>query len=77
VLQNKVCENQLTSECLETAVNYFLCELPLFAASSRIVGKKSSMFCYHQSIDFHKKLYERKMPYLPHNQQGYGVINFQ
>lgn len=77
VLLNKVCEDDLTSSCLETAVNYFLCELPLFAATSRIVGKKSSIFCYHQSIDFHKKLYDRKMSYVPHDKQGYGVINFQ
>ena len=76
VLLNKVSENDFTQECLETAVNYFLCELPLFAATSKIAGKKSSIFCYHQSIDFHQKFYERKLSYLPHQQQGYGVIKY-
>lgn len=74
VLQNRIEEHKLTEKTLMIAVKYFLSEIPLFAATNKIVGCENSLFCYHQSIDFHKKLYEQKFHYKPQAGQGYGVI---
>lgn len=74
VLQNKMEEGQITEECLLKAVKYFLSEIPIFAATNKIVGTETSLFCYHQSIDFHEKLYLNQLAYRPLPGQGYGRI---
>lgn len=76
VLENHLPPEEMTEDRLKIAVKYFLYELPLFAATPKIVGTSSSVFCYHQSIDFHKNLYSRQFPYRPSAGQGYGVIQY-
>lgn len=74
VLENKILNGDIQEEKLKSAVKYFLFELPLFAATNKIVNKESSAFCYHQSIIFHDSLYNNKLAYLPDDQQGYCMI---
>ena len=75
VLQSRGDETLITEQSLLIAVKYFLSEIPLFSSTNKIVGKETSLFCYHQSIKFHEKLYEKALRYKPHSGQGYGVIN--
>ena len=75
VLERRVSnENILTYEMLKSAVRYLLAEIPLFLDSAAIVGKESSVFCYHQRVRFLENLYHRKMPIRPSPQQGFVVI---
>lgn len=76
VLQNKMEEDRIDEACLLSAVKYFLSEIPLFSATNKIAGYENSLFCYHQSIDFHQKLYSSELDYRPEPGQGYGRINF-
>jgi cyclo(L-tyrosyl-L-tyrosyl) synthase len=75
VLQSRGDEAIINEHSLLIAVKYFLSEIPLFSSTNKIVGKETSLFCYHQSINFHKKLYEQALSYKPQPGQGYGVIN--
>lgn len=74
VLQNKMEEGKITDECLLKAVKYFLSEIPLFAATNKIIGSETSLFCYHQSIQFHEEFYSNNLAYRPYPGQGYGRI---
>lgn len=74
VLQNKLSEKEVTEKALLKAVKYFLSEIPLFSATNKIVGIESSIFCYHQSISFHEKLYMNDLSLKPARGQGYGII---
>jgi cyclo(L-tyrosyl-L-tyrosyl) synthase len=75
VLQNKMDEKDITDKILLKAVKYFLSEIPLFAATNEIVGTRTSLFCYHQSIAFHEALYQGKLTLRSATGQGYGKIN--
>lgn len=74
VLQNKMEGHLINDACLLKAVKYFLSEIPLFAATNKILGIETSLFCYHQSIQFHEKLYSYQLAYRPTLGQGYGKI---
>jgi cyclo(L-tyrosyl-L-tyrosyl) synthase len=74
VLQNKMPEDEITETNLLSAVRYFLAEIPLFAATNKIVQTEQSLFCYHQAIDFHHELYQNQLIYKKADGQGYGVI---
>jgi cyclo(L-tyrosyl-L-tyrosyl) synthase len=74
VLQNKMQEGKVTDKCLLKAVKYFLSEVPIFAATNKIIGSETSIFCYHQSIQFHEELYSNRLVYRPCPGQGYGKI---
>ncbi|MFP5385611.1 MAG: tRNA-dependent cyclodipeptide synthase [Bacteriovoracia bacterium] len=74
VLQNKMEEKFITEQVLLKAVKYFLFEIPLFAATNKIVQSPTSIFCYHQHISFHEKLYQNLLSYTPSFGQGYGMI---
>lgn len=75
VLQGHLKGEDISQDRLEIAVKYFLYELPLFAATSKIVNCSSSLFCYHQSTRFHELLYAKEMAYRPASGQSYGVIS--
>lgn len=75
VLQNKLPENEITDKALLKAVKYFLSEIPIFSHTNRIIGSNSALFCYHQAINFHIKLYNGDFNYKAANGQGYGVIH--
>ncbi|MBY0517528.1 MAG: tRNA-dependent cyclodipeptide synthase [Bacteriovoracaceae bacterium] len=75
VLMNKIDENMINEVSLLKAVKYFLFEIPMFAATNKIVGTETSLFCYHQSISFHEKLYSNNLCYKPEIGQGYATIN--
>lgn len=76
VLDKKLPEGQVpTEEQLRSAVRYFLAELPLFAGSGRIVGQPSSMFVYHQRVDFLEKFFNRELSLWPNNGQGFLVVH--
>lgn len=64
---------QLSTEQLLFAVKYFLSEIPLFTHTADIVGAESSVFCYHQSIDFLVRLYQRELPFEISDRQGFVV----
>lgn len=74
VLQNKIESDKITDECLLKAVKYFLSEIPIFAATDKIVFRESSLFCYHDSIPFHEQLYLNQLMYKPSPGQGFGKI---
>jgi cyclo(L-tyrosyl-L-tyrosyl) synthase len=75
VLENKVAEDKITEASLLQAVKYFLAELPLFASCNEITQKKTSLFCYHQSIPFHDELYAQKMELKSSTGQGYARLS--
>lgn len=74
VLQNKLEDEKMDEECLLKAVKYFLSEIPIFAATNKIISTDTSLFCYHQSIQFHEKLYREQLSYRPFHGQGFGKI---
>ena len=75
VLTQKVDTSEiLTDAALELAVKYFLAEIPLFADTLGIVGKTSSVFCYHQRVNFLEKFYQRKLALVPQEHQGFVVV---
>jgi len=74
VLQSRLPEEEITQEKMLKAVKYFLSEIPLFSDTNRIVGSQTSIFCYHQAIDFHAKLYSCDLNLRPATGQGYGLI---
>lgn len=76
VLENKMDEKDIKEENLLKAVKYFLSEIPLFAATNKIIGSGTSLFCYHQSISFHERLYTNQLGISPSMGQGYGRIIF-
>lgn len=59
---------------LRLAVQYFLAELPLFAASGTITGNTGSMFVYHQRVPFLKRFFDREFSFRPHAGQGFLVV---
>ncbi len=75
VLERRVSdETVLTHEMLRSAARYLLTEVPLFLDSAAIVGKETSVFCYHQRVQFLENLFNRRLPIGPSSQQGFVVI---
>lgn len=75
VLERRVPEGQsLTHEMLKSAVRYLLAEIPLFLDAAGIVGKDTSVFCYHQRVQFLDDLFNRRLPIRPSLGQGFVVI---
>lgn len=76
VMENKVPDpSDLTEDVLLLAVKYFLSELPLFADTASILNQKSSVFCYHQKVDFLEKLFNFNLTCRPAQNQGFIVVN--
>lgn len=76
VLMQKISDSeQFTDRELEIAVKYFLSEIPLFKNTAGIVGKATSVFCYHQRVKFLEDFYERRLPYEPSANQGFVILN--
>lgn len=67
-------KNQLTEGALQTAVKYFLYEIPIFIDSANIVNQESSLFCYHQAPNFLKKMYECGFDLKPESNQGFAEL---
>ena len=63
-----------TQEQLRSAVWYFLAGLPLFIDTAGIVGAPRSIFGYHQSSQFLRRLYRRELSWHPVPNQGFAVI---
>jgi len=74
VLNGRMAEAEITEKALLKAVKYFLAEIPLFSDANNILGCETTLFCYHQSIDFHDKLYNSELNLKPAHGQGYGLI---
>lgn len=68
-------ESQLTIQAMQIAVKYFLYEIPIFIDAANIIGKKSSLFCYHQTPLFLEKMYERKFHLKPEVNQGFAELH--
>jgi cyclo(L-tyrosyl-L-tyrosyl) synthase len=66
--------NLMTREMLTSAVRYLLAEIPLFIDCASIVGRPSSVFCYHQCPDFIAKLIEGIYPVRASANQGFIVL---
>ena len=60
---------------LEIAVQYLLGELPLYLNTPEILGVKSSLFIYHDKIDFFVNLYTGHHKLLSAN-QGHLIVKF-
>ncbi len=75
VLEKRVPDTQtLSREALSSAVRYLLTEIPLFLDTASIVGKDSSVFCYHQEVAFIADLFHGKLPVSPSPKQGFVVV---
>jgi len=76
VLSNQLKANEEpTDEMLQTAVKYFLAELPMFLWSPEILAKPSAVFCYHQCPSFLKALFNGICgDDFVHEQQGFLII---
>ena len=75
VMENKVSNpNDLTEDILLHAVKYFLTELPLFADTAGILNQKSSVFCYHQKVNFLENLFNENLTFRLSQRQGFVVI---
>lgn len=76
VMENKVQDTSaLSEEALLLAVKYFLSEIPLFTNTAAIVGKSSSLFCYHQRVKFLEMFFDGKLNHKPAAHQGFIVIS--
>ena len=67
-------EESLTEEMLRLAVRYLLAEIPLFIDSAGILGEPSSIFCYHQRVEFIEALMKGKYRIGATVAQGFVVI---
>jgi cyclo(L-tyrosyl-L-tyrosyl) synthase len=75
VMNQKVDDTSaLTDDKLRLAVKYFLTEIPLFAATAEILGTDTSVFCYHQRVDFLERFYQGKLSYRPRETQGFVIL---
>jgi cyclo(L-tyrosyl-L-tyrosyl) synthase len=75
VMNQKVADAaELTDDVLRLAVKYFLCEIPLFADTARIMEKNTSVFCYHQRVEFLEEFYRGSLTYKPQARQGFVVL---
>ncbi|GAA2819188.1 tRNA-dependent cyclodipeptide synthase [Crossiella cryophila] len=75
VLDRKLPDGQRPSpEQLAKAVRYFLAELPLFADTTGIVGRRASVFVYHQRVAFLERFYRRELSWKPAAGQGFLVV---
>lgn len=75
VLDKRIPDGQdPTAQQLEIAVQYFLAELPMFLSTVEIVGGVgSSVFAYHQRVDFLERLYRLELSLHPHPAQGFVI----
>ena len=75
VMTQKVSETEiLTDHALHLAVKYFHAEIPLFADTASIVNHSSSVFCYHQRVEFLERFYHRQLGFAPSNDQGFLIL---
>lgn len=78
VLERRVPEGEsLTPEMLRSAARYLLAEIPLFLDTAGIVGKESSVFCYHQCVRFLDELFNERLAISPSIAQGFIIIEPQ
>lgn len=66
--------SEFSESSLHIAVKYFLSEIPLFADTCGIVGRSSSIFCYHQRVEFLQSFYSRSLSYQPSANQGFVIV---
>jgi cyclo(L-tyrosyl-L-tyrosyl) synthase len=75
VMNQKVDDtNALTDDKLRLAVKYFLTEIPLFAATAKILEVPTSVFCYHQRVGFLERFYQGSLSYKPQVSQGFVIL---
>ena len=75
VMTQKVSEIEiLTDHALRLAVKYFLAEIPLFADTASIVNQSSSVFCYHQRVEFLERFYDKQLGFVPGKDQGFIIL---
>ncbi|MER5640197.1 tRNA-dependent cyclodipeptide synthase [Kitasatospora sp. NPDC002227] len=63
-----------TTAQLLIASDYLLGELPLFLDTPAIAAVAESVFCYHQTPDFLRQLFERTLACTPEPNQGYLTV---
>ncbi|WP_053735150.1 tRNA-dependent cyclodipeptide synthase [Nocardia sp. NRRL S-836] len=75
VLDRKLPDGEVPTQLqLRTAVRYFLAELPMFVDTPAITGVDSSVFAYHQRVEFLERLYARELSWQPHPGQGFVLL---
>lgn len=75
VLDGKLPEGRRPDEeQIESAVRYFLAELPLFIDTPAVVGAEASVFCYHQPPEVLRRLYAGELSWRPAPGQGFAVV---
>ena len=66
---------EINEQILNSGVKYLLSEIPLFINSTGIFSEKFSVFSYHQPVAFIKELFEKKLSLLPHDNQGFLIVD--
>lgn len=75
VLEKRLESGQVFSqEMLRSAARYLLTEIPLFVDTAGIVGRSTSVFCYHQSVEFLDNLFHRRLELTAASHQGFVVV---
>ncbi len=75
VLERRVPDaDALDVSVLKSAVRYLLAEMPLFLDAGGIVGRASSVFCYHQCPRFIEALFQGKHPLRVSEGQGFLIV---
>lgn len=75
VLEKHIPVAQMSPESLFQTVKYFLTEVPLFANTAGILKKKTSVFCYYQSIPFLENLYQNGYSFSVSPNQGFIEVD--
>ncbi|WP_284453835.1 tRNA-dependent cyclodipeptide synthase [Streptomyces sp. MRC013] len=63
-----------TEEQLQSAVRYFLAELPLFVDAGGIAGHRPSFFVYHHRVAFLERFFRHELSWQPADGQGFLVV---
>jgi cyclo(L-tyrosyl-L-tyrosyl) synthase len=66
--------SNVTEQMLDVASKYLLGELPFYIDTPGILGVKTSLFVYHESIDFFVNLYANRRQYFVVDIQGHLVL---
>lgn len=74
VLEKRIDSRKLTLEILESAVRYYLAEIPLFIDAAGIFDKPSSLFSYHQCIPEIAELYLGRENLSAVKKQGFLIL---
>jgi cyclo(L-tyrosyl-L-tyrosyl) synthase len=68
--------NNAGPKMLHESVKYLLGEIPFYLNTPKILNINSSLFVYHEKVDFFTELYSDRTNNLLSDQQGHLILNF-